>query len=96
MPYCQDAMIMRCLENRIFAITANRVGSDELDGTTLTFTGASQITGCGGERLARATTDREEVLVSEINPAAADDWHINPRNDLRADRRPGFYGQLWS
>jgi predicted amidohydrolase len=96
MPYCQDAMFTRCVENRLFAVTANRIGTDERGGRKLTFTGGSQITGHAGERLAKASTDREEVLLAEIAPALADDKHINPANHLFRDRRPGFYGKLWS
>jgi len=29
LPYCQDAMITRCLENRVFAITCNRIGVED-------------------------------------------------------------------
>lgn len=29
LPYCQDAMITRCLENQVFAITANRTGVED-------------------------------------------------------------------
>ena len=29
LPHCPQAMITRCLENRIFAITADRVGEEE-------------------------------------------------------------------
>lgn len=29
LPYCQDAMITRCLENRVFAITCNRTGVED-------------------------------------------------------------------
>ena len=96
MPYCQDAMFTRCVENRLFAVTANRIGTDERGGQRLTFTGASQITGHAGERLAKASSDREEVLVAEIDPALADDKYINPANHLFRDRRPGFYGKLWA
>jgi predicted amidohydrolase len=28
LPHCPDAMITRCLENRVFAVTANRVGAE--------------------------------------------------------------------
>jgi predicted amidohydrolase len=94
MPYCQDAMVTRCLENRIFAVTANRVGADRRAGGDLGFTGRSQITGPTGERLARASIDRAEVIVAEVEPGAADEKRINPRNDLFRGRRPGLYGRL--
>ena len=35
MPYCPDAMVTRCLENRVFAATANRVGEEDRGGIKL-------------------------------------------------------------
>jgi len=94
LPYCQDAMITRCIENRVFAVTANRIGTDERGDASLTFTGRSQLTGHHGERLVQASLDREEVIVSEITPEEADDKQVTPRNHIVSDRRPGLYGQL--
>src|SRR5919202_6692477 len=28
LPYCPDAMVTRCLENHLFSVTANRIGSE--------------------------------------------------------------------
>ncbi|MBI5527696.1 MAG: acyltransferase, partial [Deltaproteobacteria bacterium] len=36
-------MVTRCLENRVFAVTANRVGFDERAGGRLDFIGMSEI-----------------------------------------------------
>ncbi|MCK4304520.1 MAG: acyltransferase [Candidatus Eisenbacteria sp.] len=94
MPYCQDAMITRCLENGVFAVTANRIGTDQRQSGSITFTGRSQITGRRGERLAQASLDREEVIIAEIHPALADDKMVNRANHLLRDRRPAFYGHL--
>lgn len=94
MPFAQDAMVTRCLENRVFAVTANRVGRDAHDGEAITFTGRSQITGPNGRRLAQATADRAEVIVADIDPNDAEEKRINPANDLFRDRRPGLYKQL--
>lgn len=91
LPYCQDAMPVRCLENRLFAVTANRIGREARAGGRLDFTGRSQITGPRGERLAQASVDRVEVIVAEIDPAEADDKSVTARNDLLRDRRPGLY-----
>ncbi|MCU0644915.1 MAG: acyltransferase [bacterium] len=93
LPYCQNAMITRCLENRVFAITANRIGTEEQGERKLTFTGASQIVGTKGEVLYRATTDREEISVVEINPKLAGDKMATPNNHLFNDRRPEMYEQ---
>ncbi len=89
--YCQQAMLTRCLENRVFAVTANRFGPDTRPHGTLRFTGRSQIVAPGGELLVRAPAQRRSLEILEIDPAAADDKAITPRNDLLADRRPEFY-----
>jgi len=94
LPYCQDAMVTRCLENRVFAVTANRVGSDAREGMEVRFTGRSQITGPDGRRLAQASPDRAEVILAEIDPAEADEKSLSARNDLFRDRRPGLYRRL--
>ncbi len=41
LPYCQNAMITRSLENRVFTITANRIGEESLGNYKLRFTGCS-------------------------------------------------------
>ncbi len=94
LPYCQDAMPTRCIENRVFAVTSNRVGSEPCGDGELTFTGASQITGHRGEKLMRASKTEEEVIVAEIDPALADDKQVTPTNHVVFDRRPGLYGLL--
>jgi predicted amidohydrolase len=91
LPYCQTAMFARCLENRVFAVTTNRYGTEELAGKRLTFTGASQVMTPTGERLGQAPVEGDCVITVEINPAAADDKHVTDRNDLFADRRPEMY-----
>lgn len=94
LPYCQEAMRTRCLENRVFAITANRCGEDVRGATTLRFTGASQITGPRGEVLARAPADEECTHVVEIDLSAAREKRVTPRNDLFGSRRPEAYDRL--
>jgi predicted amidohydrolase len=91
MPYCQTAMVTRSLENRVFSITCNRYGTEELDGKPLTFTGASQILDTLGRRLAQAPVEGDCVALAEIEPARADDKRIGARNDAFADRRPEWY-----
>jgi predicted amidohydrolase len=91
LPYCQTAMFARCLENRVFAVTTNRYGTEELAQQRLTFTGASQIMSPRGECLSQAPTEGDYLAVVEIDPAAADDKHVTARNDLFADRRPEMY-----
>lgn len=94
MPFCQDAMKIRCLENHVFAVTANRTGTETRVNRSLHFTGASQITGPDGGILRRADEDSEEVQTVEVIPEAARDKNINDYNNLFADRNPGFYGEI--
>jgi predicted amidohydrolase len=91
---CQLAMRARCLENGIFAITANRWGEDRRPQGTLRFTGRSQIVGPRGEVLARAPAARSARPVAAIDPARARDKRVTLRNHLLRDRRPEFYAAL--
>jgi predicted amidohydrolase len=93
LPYCQGAMPTRCLENGVFALTANRVGREaHLPGKPeLAFTGGSQIVNPRGQVLAAAPATGDVLLRAEIDPAAARDKRLTPRNDLLADRRPELY-----
>ena len=91
LPYCQDAMITRCIENRLFAITSNRTGVEERAGQRLTFTGMSQIVAQNGRVLARASGDRDEVLLVEIAPLDAREKWVTAANHVLADRRPLLY-----
>ena len=89
--YCQDAMITRCLENNVYAVTANRFGPDNRAHGSLHFTGKSQITAPRGKLLYRALSQREVIHIETIDPSLARDKTITVRNDVLRDRRPGFY-----
>jgi predicted amidohydrolase len=91
LPYCQNAMITRSIENQVFTITANRIGTEQIPGTRLTFTGTSQMTSPLGELLHRGPKNKETVHVTSIDPQRALNKKISARNDLFADRRPEFY-----
>ena len=92
--FCQQAMLTRCLENRVYAITTNRYGADKRPHGELKFTGRSQIVAPGGDLLHRAPAQREELYIVGIDPKLARDKAITARNDLLADRRPEFYDHL--
>jgi predicted amidohydrolase len=94
LPYCQQAMTTRCIENRVFAITCNRVGRESHGGRSLRFTGRSQIVGPRGEVLVRASATREELRLASIDPTTAVDKHMTLHNDLIGDRRPELYRML--
>jgi predicted amidohydrolase len=92
LPYCPQAMPIRSLENRVFAITANRTGSEgRKEGQSLTFIGQSQVVSPGGEILVRASESEEELLTIDINPQEARNKSLNPFNDILKDRRPEYY-----
>lgn len=92
--HCQAAMLTRCLENGVFAVTANRFGVDRRPHGELKFTGKSQVVAPGGVLLHRGPPQRQELYVTEINPADARDKHITKFNDLLGDRRPEMYADL--
>lgn len=91
MPYCQKAMVTRCLENRIFAVTANRIGTEHWGEDHFTFTGASQITATDGTVLSSAPTDETAIVIVEIDEKQAENKWINYYNNVIEDRRPEFY-----
>ncbi|MCX6252584.1 MAG: acyltransferase [Bacteroidetes bacterium] len=87
MPHCQAAMVTRCIENRVFSITANRIGTEKRGEDEFIFTGMSQITSTRGEILSSAPGDKTYVGIARIDPFQALNKKINPYNDLLADRR---------
>lgn len=97
--YCQDAMVTRCVENRVFAITSNRTGREKIEDPIkggrgeeeLTFTGNSQIVDPKGEILARANAEEEKVCIIEIDPSLAKDKKVTANNHIFEDRRIDFY-----
>jgi predicted amidohydrolase len=91
LPNCPDGMRTRCMENRVFAVTADRVGTEERGGNTLTFIGQSQIVSPFGEIVHRASPDKAEIVIEEIDLAIANDKRLNARNHLFNDRRPDTY-----
>lgn len=92
--YCQQAMLTRCLENSVFAVTANRFGSDIRPRGTLTFTGQSQMAAPDGELVYRAKPGEEELYIAEIDVRKARDKWMTQRNELLEDRRPEYYTDL--
>jgi predicted amidohydrolase len=92
LPYCPDAMVTRCLENGVFAITANRVGREQREEKpALEFIGMSEIVAPNGGILCRSPHKNQELSYCELDIAEARDKQINPYNDLLKDRRPHWY-----
>ncbi len=85
----------RTIENRVYVIAANRVGSER--GTV--FAGRSRIIDPGGEVIRAASADKEELILAEIRPETARDKRVVVRpgeyeTDYVGDRRPELYDDL--
>jgi 5-aminopentanamidase len=92
LPNCPDSMPVRCLENRVFAVTSNRIGSEARGGKDrLTYIGHSEVVTPKGVIQYRASQDREDLAIVDIDPAEARNKSLNRYNDLLRDRRTSLY-----
>jgi predicted amidohydrolase len=89
-------MKTRCIENRVFAITANRIGTERRGTVTLSFTGGSQIVDPTGEVIVSAGDRSESLKVVDINIEEAKNKNVTPANDLLDDRIPSLYSAICS
>lgn len=88
----EHAIATRALENAIYYAAVNRVGEER----GFRFIGRSRICDPAGRTLAVGSTDREETLFAEIDPAISRNKTIvrvpgQHLIDRMADRRPEFY-----
>jgi predicted amidohydrolase len=88
--HCPQAMITRCLENRVYAVTADRVGVENRM-ESLNFMGQSQIVDPNGNVLYRASMTDEEVHVVRLDLNLAREKFLNPHNHIFKDRRQDLY-----
>lgn len=94
LPYCQDAMRTRSIENRVFTITANRIGTEKRGTVALSFTGKSQIVDPTGEIIGNAGERSETLKIVEIDVEEAKNKMATPNNDLFMDRKPALYRSI--
>ncbi len=85
----------RAIENVVYVMAVDRVGVER----GCLFAGRSSIAGPGGEILAQAGPDAEEILYADVDPALARRKRIvrvpgKQEVDRIADRRPSFYGPI--
>jgi len=92
--YCQTAMLTRSIENQIFTITANRIGTETNGDIGLYFTGYSQITSPSAERLVKAGKEEEVLKIVEIDIKEARNKWMSDRNNIFDDRRINLYNKL--
>jgi predicted amidohydrolase len=95
LPYCPAAMPVRCLENRVYGITANRIGEENRkEGQSLRFIGQSLISSPEGEVLVKAPESEEVLLLADINPELARNKSLTALNNVFNDRRPQMYSDI--
>lgn len=85
----------RALENRVFLVSADRVGVER----GVQFIGKSQIISTGGQVIAEASIDQEELIYADILPNQADIKHIinipgEYEFDIFGDRQPALYDAI--
>jgi N-carbamoylputrescine amidase len=78
----------QAIASGVFVAATNRIGTEE----SITFYGSSMIVAPGGEVLAQAARDTEELVVADLNPAKLALWRrLFP---LLERREPQTYGRL--
>lgn len=88
--HAQKVVPIHALANKVFVVTANRIGTEG----DLRFTGTSLIADPDGAVLATAPKADESVMIIGIDPVRARDKAITARNHLFGDRRPAEYAEL--
>lgn len=81
----------RALENKVWFLAANKIG---LERRSILFCGRSCIVAPSGERVIEASSDREEILIYEMDLGMSVQDEIIPGFSCVADRRPETYGLL--
>lgn len=90
LPYCPAAALTRALENHVYYLLSDRIGSEQSQGEELRFIGQSRIVNTKGKILA-SLGEEEALITAEIDPSLARDKHVTPRNHLFHDRHPDQY-----
>jgi predicted amidohydrolase len=94
LPFCQEAMKIRSIENKVFTVTANRIGTEKRGNISVTFTGKSQIVDPKGNVLASAGERSESLKIVEIDIGEAEDKFVTTQNDIFKDRKVFLYKPL--
>jgi predicted amidohydrolase len=92
LPFGPQGMILRSVENRVFTVTANRVGREARGGKPpLTYIGKSQVVGPNGQVVAQADSDRPDMIFVEISPSEALSKKVASKSDFFEQRRTDLY-----
>lgn len=92
LPFGPEGMILRSVENRVFTVTANRVGEEARGGLKpLRYIGTSQVVSPRGDVLVRAPEDSETLLEIQCDPEMARSKRVVEESDFFRQRRPDLY-----
>ncbi|MBS4027336.1 MAG: hypothetical protein KGZ58_01760 [Ignavibacteriales bacterium] len=91
MSHCPDSLVTRCLENRVFAALADRVGDENRNGINLHYIGKSEIVTPNGEILVRLGEHETNSAVAEIDLSLANHKQLNEFNNLFEGRKVEQY-----
>ena len=94
LPYAPKAMLARSIENRVYIVTANRVGVEVRDDHTFRYIGLSQIVSPNMEILLSADGEHEFVGVVDLDVSLARNRHITKFNHVFDDMRFDLYSYL--
>lgn len=90
-PWSPIAMPIRALENRVHAVTANRIGTEQLAGETLTFIGQSGVYRANGDTAVRAPENEIVVDSCLLDMAESRNKQFTSENHLWDDLRKESY-----
>ena len=88
---CQQTMPVRCFENQVYAITANRTGNETRGNESFTYTGQSQIVTPDMKILTRANSKGNSVRSVKVNIFRSRNKNIHKRNNIISDRKTQYY-----
>jgi predicted amidohydrolase len=91
LPWGQDAMRTRSIENRVFTVTANRIGTEKRGSLSMSFSGKSQIVDPEGNILASAGERSESLKIVDIDVTEAENKNVTANNDIFGDRKISLY-----
>ena len=91
LPWCQQAMLTRSLENRVFSVTCNRIGTEINKDKEFYFTGMSQVVTPQAELLFRLSEDEVSTKIVEIEIDKANEKNVTQYNHVIHDRRVEYY-----
>ena len=92
--YAQITSCSRALENKVFWILANRCGTENRGGKSLTYSGNSRVVNPEGEVILSAGPDDTGIFCVDIDPGIALNKRLTPLCDVFEDRRVDLYKKI--